>query len=565
MDKRKKRWIWAGGAVIWPATIVLCYAAAPPHISGNAFDLAAMAVLMVLSSLCHFKVKGTTIVVLSGVSIAVFLIFGLFVELILLQLGTFAYMLSRRLGKEDWYRFPVNMTMFALVSVVSGVTFYLLGGKTGVLSGGGIPQLIPIFGYITMSYISNHLFLYFFYRLFIGAQRFIGKDAIWELVTTLLVAPVGVVLYLLYSQLGTTAICFIAVPLITLSVIFRLIKNSYDMNNLLQKTNEIGRQLTEKLEVNHIVKLFFERVAAMIEVDYALILIGEDGQDFRIVDRFVRESETLDRRTDGAGSAKWPGDLTGRIFRAGVRKEWWPSLHGLLPDYVESVLVVPTRRNTRVVGAVVIATKTRRAYGKEHLTILEILANFLMVAVGNAQDYERTKYESERDPLTNLYNYRYFMKLLTEMFEKSTGSPFTIIMIDLDHFKQINDRFGHENGNRVLTGVAARLVEIVGDKGTVARYGGEEFIVLLPDADGQAAYLLADTIRIRLSDEPFSLYELGDDERQRRRLVRVTASIGLATAPEQGEDPLSLIRNADRAMYAGAKRQGRNRVATYIQ
>jgi diguanylate cyclase (GGDEF)-like protein len=144
-----------------------------------------------------------------------------------------------------------------------------------------------------------------------------------------------------------------------------------------------------------------------------------------------------------------------------------------------------------------------------------------------------------------------------EYFKK----PFSVILLDIDHFKSVNDSYGHQSGNEVLILLAKRLEAFMGDRGIVARYGGEEFIILLPEADEIECYDIAEQLRFFISDTSF---EVNNDLTDKlRHHIYITASIGIATAPHQGEDPLTLIRNADRAMYTGAKQQGRNKVAAY--
>ena len=561
MDRQKQQWVWGIWIVLWLPMIVVTYILAPPHIHGSLLSVVVMGILIIITLLSSFKVKEANIMVNNGISLATFLIFGLFIELILTQIAIFISMLPRRLGKEDWYRYAINLTMFGLMSVSGGIAFYALNGVTGIESTERTLQLIPFLSYILIVFFLNHILMYIVNRTLFGNNEMFGRDVLWETVTTAIMMPVGIIFYLLFAQMGPISITIVAVPIVTFSVIFRLVNNSYEINKLLQKTNEVGSQLTEKLDVKHIVDLFFEKIGTIMDVDYIFILEEgkKDPRYYKIKFDFKMDTATSEHRAKGK-VVRWPRELLGRNYRANTRKEWRRLLKGFLPVTAQSVLMVPTRRENHAFGAVAIATQKRRAYGKQHLMVLEILSNFLTVAIDNANDYEMTKRESERDPLTNLYNYRYFTKLLETQYTTYNGNSFSIVMIDLDHFKQINDTYGHENGNVILKGVADRLTSIVGNKGTVARYGGEEFILLLPDTENPVCYELAEEIRQRLSGDPF-LVTISSDN---RRLVHVTASIGIATAPSQGDDSLSLIRNADRAMYAGAKRRGRNRVATYI-
>lgn len=162
---------------------------------------------------------------------------------------------------------------------------------------------------------------------------------------------------------------------------------------------------------------------------------------------------------------------------------------------------------------------------------------------------------AETDPLTKLYNRRG----LTERFRRelakaeATGDSLGLMLIDLDHFKSVNDTFGHEVGDHVLQRVAGLLADLHAQGGIAARLGGEEFCVLLPGIDGEALHALADQTRRRLAESDMSAI-FNDDQR------RITASFGIIdTRQFPHADPAFLIRLADQALYQ-AKSQGRNRI-----
>ncbi len=165
--------------------------------------------------------------------------------------------------------------------------------------------------------------------------------------------------------------------------------------------------------------------------------------------------------------------------------------------------------------------------------------------------------ESWVDPLTGLHNRRYAMQAMNQMARQPsrTGHGFVVMLADLDHFKTINDRFGHVSGDRVLTEAAMRMKRTVGSAGFVARIGGEEFMIGLPDSSPTGAIELAKTLRDCISKTPFSLPDASAP-------VPVTISIGL-TAPNPPlthSEPLEqLLKSADSALYA-AKKAGRNQV-----
>lgn len=155
-----------------------------------------------------------------------------------------------------------------------------------------------------------------------------------------------------------------------------------------------------------------------------------------------------------------------------------------------------------------------------------------------------------RDPLTGLLNRREFVRQAEQALAhaRRQGSALALLMVDLDHFKSVNDHFGHPVGDEVLRHVSALMAQSVRHTDSLARFGGEEFVLLLPDTPADAAWHLADTLRQQLADTPVAA--LGG---------AVTASIGLACLPSGSALALDgLLRQADEALYE-AKRQGRNR------
>ena len=520
-----------------------------------------MAALIIVTALSYFQVKGIDIFIIQSVSMAVFLIYGLAVEMVLVQFGIIAYLLSLRLTKEFWYRYPLNMLMFLFVSVTSAAFYYILGGQVGPLQAGQSIDWIPTMGYAFMAFFSNHIAFYLVSKACFDDAHFFGKYVQWEVITTLLTLPVSLILFILYSEFGTPAILMVAIPIITLSVIFRLINRGGTLNRLLQETNQIGRELSHTLQVERLYPLFFQSLHHMINVDAAILITVDEKGKIQSVASFNELGEETPVHPD-VSLFDPIACRQKRSFLATSQKKWEPFMFHLLPEDVHSVMILPISIDQELDNLLIVANRERNKFEKPHQMIFEIMGNFFSVALDNARNYEKTKMESERDPLTNLYNYRYFTKRLDQKFEASTKT-FSIIMIDLDHFKRINDVFGHENGNRVLRQVADCLSSMIGEQDIVARYGGEEFIILLDQANEETSYHFAEKLLHHLSSQRLKMDRFADTDQP--HYIQVTASMGVATAPGQGEDALTLIRNADRAMYSGAKQNGRNRVAVYAR
>ena len=175
------------------------------------------------------------------------------------------------------------------------------------------------------------------------------------------------------------------------------------------------------------------------------------------------------------------------------------------------------------------------------------------------QDRLRANYEQSlslalTDSLTGVFNRRYVSAHLPRLLDRAADSnkPVSILMFDIDHFKRVNDTFGHDVGDEVLREVAIRSARNLRNFDLVARLGGEEFVVIMPDTDGESALMVAERLRQRIGDTPFAVSApIGE--------ITVTVSVGVAVGGRVGDTVDTLIKRADEALYE-AKRSGRNRV-----
>jgi two-component system cell cycle response regulator len=169
---------------------------------------------------------------------------------------------------------------------------------------------------------------------------------------------------------------------------------------------------------------------------------------------------------------------------------------------------------------------------------------------------ERREYEyrAYHDTLTGLGNrFKCDRDSLERIFEaERKNRPFSLAVVDLDHFKKINDTYGHTAGDEVLSDFATFLRECVNGKGELYRWGGEEFVLLMPDIPRESAVELCEDLRRRIEARPFSSHGLS-----------LTACFGVAQLSVEGETPVELFNRADRALYR-AKKKGRNRVETAV-
>ena len=220
-------------------------------------------------------------------------------------------------------------------------------------------------------------------------------------------------------------------------------------------------------------------------------------------------------------------------------------------------LHLPIIISEEVVGMIHLAKAGSEPYTASDLTATSQFTGIFVTSIRNALIHKRTEQLAFTDPLTGLYNHRYFQETLQQEFlrAKRYEKPLSLMVIDLDHFKNFNDTYGHLIGDKVLVHVGKLFIRSVRDKiDTVARYGGEEFVVVLPETPLDGAEVFAERIRRAVESEPL----LHEDQR-----LKITLSIGVAcTASTVCDKASSLIQAADNALYT-AKEEGRNRVRVY--
>ncbi len=215
-------------------------------------------------------------------------------------------------------------------------------------------------------------------------------------------------------------------------------------------------------------------------------------------------------------------------------------------------LAEPMRSEDHDLGLLIVGNK-RTPYVDEDYTLCRGVADQIVVAVDKSTRLAVTQREATTDEMTGLYNYRFLVGYLDQQVNvaERASSPLSVLMLDLDHFKLVNDSHGHPAGDRLLRKFASVMVETIRKSDLAARYGGEEFVVVMANTSRVDAEVVADKIRSAIEDMTVRL----DDGTE----VQVTVSIGGVTFPDGSKGARNLLDLADRALYA-AKRNGRNRV-----
>ncbi|PYX46181.1 MAG: hypothetical protein DMG79_17245 [Acidobacteria bacterium] len=246
--------------------------------------------------------------------------------------------------------------------------------------------------------------------------------------------------------------------------------------------------------------------------------------------------------------------ILGRVARTGeralVQNALPGNLSGILPDS-RAVLCIPITYGESLLGVLNIESRNENAFSPQDVLILNTLADLLATALHNAFVFQKLQQQSITDGLTGIKTRRFFWEALSAEWKRASrsGRPFSVVLIDLDKFKEVNDSMGHFEGDLVLARVGRLLEQKSRQSNVVARYGGDEFIVLMPETGSEQAQVLAERLRQWLATDPM----LSEHH--------ITGSFGVASFPMHGFSIEDIIRVADAGMYV-SKRSGGNSVST---
>jgi diguanylate cyclase (GGDEF)-like protein len=222
-------------------------------------------------------------------------------------------------------------------------------------------------------------------------------------------------------------------------------------------------------------------------------------------------------------------------------------------EEVRSILTVPMSLAGKVIGTLSTQSYHPKAYAPEDLQLLEMLASYAAIALENSRLFGEVHKLAITDPLTGISNRRQFYELGQREFTRALRfkHPLSLILFDIDRFKNVNDTYGHTTGDLVLKTLTSRIREMIREIDIAGRYGGEEFGIILPETTAQAAEIVAERLRTEAAMKPVPAGQ---------RNVVITLSLGIAECNSETPDFAALVARADNAMYA-AKNAGRNQIA----
>jgi diguanylate cyclase (GGDEF)-like protein len=316
----------------------------------------------------------------------------------------------------------------------------------------------------------------------------------------------------------------------------------------LEALTDTARKLEDASDPSDIATLSLLGVADALGFERGLVLAAPSGRHLELL-AFKGKGEPLDSNPESTGevvATAWETHSPQLVRKLDPESD--ERLSALLP-FAENVAVVPLFAESEPIGVLVVENGRKRGGRMERriLTMVGQFASHASLALRNAWLLEEVQKLADTDALTGIANRRTFESVLERELSraKRNGEQVTLVMMDIDHFKKLNDNHGHQTGDEVLRQTGHALAQRCRDFDTPARYGGEEFAVILPACSPSESLVAADRLRKSISEMELD--------------VPVTASAGVATFPTHASDVAGLVKAADEALYE-SKRSGRNRV-----
>jgi diguanylate cyclase (GGDEF)-like protein len=312
--------------------------------------------------------------------------------------------------------------------------------------------------------------------------------------------------------------------------------------------HDVAKALTSSLDLDSILQTIMEKMAEYFRPDtWSLLMVDEQHNELYFAIAVGDAAEALKnvRLKVGEGIAGWVAKHGEQVISADVESD--PRFAKRVDETTQwetrSVICVPLKSRLRVLGVIQLVNVNMSQFNEPEVFFLQALCDYAAIAIENARWVEKIQELTITDDCTGLYNARHLYKTLeTEVYRSSRfGYEFSVLFIDLDHFKSVNDTHGHLIGSKLLAEIGylvkaqLRLIDFA------YRYGGDEFVVLLPQTGKDQALVVAKRLRDALRASSFC--------RDEGLNLNVRASIGLATYPHDARDAHDIIRQADEMMY----------------
>ena len=324
--------------------------------------------------------------------------------------------------------------------------------------------------------------------------------------------------------------------------------------------HDIGKTLASTLDLQKILQTVMEKISDLLQPDtWSLLMLDESGKELQFEIAIGAGADKLKdvRLKIGEGIAGWVALHGEPVLVEDVKRDsrFTSRIDEITQMDTRSVVCVPIKGKEKILGVIeLVNCLGRESFRKEDIPILKSLADYAAIALENARYIQRIHELTITDDCTALYNARHLNFVLDAEIYRSTryGYEFSVIFLDLDHFKQVNDTHGHLVGSKLLWMIGdiikghLRLIDYA------FRYGGDEFVILLPQTSKQNSLMVVRRLKDLLNSKTFFTEE--------NLNIKVTASFGVASFPADGRTRRELLRMADEAMYL-VKNTTRNSIA----
>jgi diguanylate cyclase (GGDEF)-like protein len=327
--------------------------------------------------------------------------------------------------------------------------------------------------------------------------------------------------------------------------------------------HDVAKALTSSLNLDSILQTIMEKVAAYFRPDtWSLLMVDESANElyFAIAVGDAAEALKTVRLKVGEGIAGWVAKHGEPLVVPDVYNDerFAKRIDEMTKWQTRSIICVPLRAKDRVLGVMQLINVPMEAFSESEMFFLGAICDYAAIAIDNARAVERIQELTITDDCTGLYNARHLYKTLEAEVYRSArfGYEFTVVFIDLDHFKRVNDTHGHLVGSKLLAEVGYKIKSHLRLIDYAFRYGGDEFVVLLPQTGKESGVVVAR----RLLDSFRRSTFLHDESLD----ISVRASFGLASYPDDAKSAHEIIRQADEMMYE-VKNSTRDNIAVAQQ
>ena len=327
--------------------------------------------------------------------------------------------------------------------------------------------------------------------------------------------------------------------------------------------NDVAKALTSSLNLDSILQTIMDKMAEFFRPDtWSLLMVDEQKDELYFAIAVGDAAETLKtvRLKVGEGIAGWVARNGESLIVPDVYSD--PRFSKRIDEMTKwktrSIICVPLQSKHRVLGVIQLINCAMESFGEQEMFFLHALCDYAAIAIDNARAVEKIQELTITDDCTGLYNARHLYKTLEAEVYRSArfGYEFSVIFMDLDHFKMVNDTYGHLVGSKLLQEIGFKVKSQLRLIDYAFRYGGDEFVILLPQTEKNSALVVAK----RLQDMMRRTHFLADEALN----LNVRCSMGLATYPEDAKSSHEIIRQADEMMYM-VKNSSRDNIAVAQQ